>query len=312
MAQFREYVQTSRNAFASQALNVAVEGKLYDFNLLHVTLDLYRDADKKRRLTEHAHDVFHIVLYTEGTNAFSLQSKRCPLQPGTLALVSPGTPHDFYVLEKGSATYSEMTFSYADRNNDPLRIGFNRLLSVYAGVELPDVRFPCVLASRKRRELEALLRQLFGQLTTSGKMSGMLASQTILAVFTAIVRECFLNKDGGESPVSNPVQRVRAHLDYHYAERIAIRELASMACMSPGYFLRAFRKAVGVPPIAYQQRLRIEAAQTLLRCGSLRCKEIAGRVGYDDIYHFFKIFKKTTGLSPMAYRRKHQAATCQA
>jgi len=282
----RQYVQTSQNTSAPQVLNVAVDGRLYNFNLLHITLDEYHDAPKRRKRPEHAHDVFHIVIYTRGSNAFSFQGRACHFRPGTLALISPGEPHDFYVLEKGSAIYSEMTFAYADRNNEPLRISFNRLMSVYAGVDLPEVPFPSVLSGRKTREVAALLGQIFEQVTTPGKISGMLAAQTILALFTMIIQECFLNKEEGKCPAFNPIQRVRTHLDYHYPEHITVRNLASMACMSPGYFQRAFRKTVGMSPIAYQQRLRIEAAQTLLRYGSLRCKEIAGRVGYDDRANF--------------------------
>ena len=63
-------------------------------------------------------------------------------------------------------------------------------------------------------------------------------------------------------------------------------------------FTRTFR----VSPITYQQNLRLEAAQTLLRSTPLRCNEIAHRIGYTNVYYFHRLLKKKTGLTPRQYR----------
>ena len=75
-----------------------------------------------------------------------------------------------------------------------------------------------------------------------------------------------------------------------------------MAGFSEGYFLRSFKRIVGLSPIAYQRQLRIGAARTLLRSTNLECKEIAAQVGFGDVCQFSKAFKKATGLSPRRHR----------
>ena len=55
---------------------------------------------------------------------------------------------------------------------------------------------------------------------------------------------------------------------------------------------------------AYQQRLRLEAAKTLLRATALRCHEVAVRCGYENIQFFHRLFKRTTGLTPGQYRKQ--------
>jgi two-component system response regulator YesN len=64
-----------------------------------------------------------------------------------------------------------------------------------------------------------------------------------------------------------------------------------------------FKKSFRFSPPAYQQDLRFEAAQKLLRFTSLRCYEIAQRVGYSNIYYFYRPFKKRMGLTPKRYRQ---------
>ena len=63
-----------------------------------------------------------------------------------------------------------------------------------------------------------------------------------------------------------------------------------------------FRK-YGLPPIAFQLRLRLGAARNLLLASDLSCKEIAARVGFADTYTFSKAFKRALGLSPRAFVR---------
>ncbi|MDD5482166.1 MAG: AraC family ligand binding domain-containing protein [Kiritimatiellae bacterium] len=213
MAQRRSYVQTSQNAFTPQALNIIVDGRLYNFTLIHITIDVTHRIDKRQRTNEHLHDVFHMVVYTEGVNAFTFRGKARPVLPGTVALTSPGEPHNFLVLKKGAAVYSEMTFAYRGLDNEPLRIGFDRLLSVFAGIDLPVIRFPVVLPGQKTREMKTLLEHTLDRLESTSHLSNMMAAQTIIALFALIIRECFLPKEQDQYPAFTPIQRVQSYLE---------------------------------------------------------------------------------------------------
>ena len=54
---------------------------------------------------------------------------------------------------------------------------------------------------------------------------------------------------------------------------------------------------------AYQQDLRFEAAQRLLRFTSLHCYEISERIGYSNVHYFHRQFKKRLGVTPNRYRQ---------
>jgi AraC-like DNA-binding protein len=105
------------------------------------------------------------------------------------------------------------------------------------------------------------------------------------------------------SAQDNPILRVRQYIDEHYAETITAEELASMSRCSKGHLFRTFKKSFRVSPLAYQQDLRFEAAQRLLRFTSLRCYEIAQRVGYSNVYYFHRQFKKRMRVTPAHYRQ---------
>lgn len=67
-------------------------------------------------------------------------------------------------------------------------------------------------------------------------------------------------------------------------------------------FRRRFLHQTGQTPLAYRNRVRIEAAATLLRATDLTTRAIARTLGYTDEFHFSRQFHKHFGVAPSCYR----------
>ncbi|GAA0790598.1 hypothetical protein GCM10008910_00430 [Faecalicatena orotica] len=63
-----------------------------------------------------------------------------------------------------------------------------------------------------------------------------------------------------------------------------------------------FKKEVGEPITEYLTRYRIEKAKELLKDNTMRLREIAEMVGFNDVSYFSNTFKKVAGMSPTEYR----------
>jgi len=100
--------------------------------------------------------------------------------------------------------------------------------------------------------------------------------------------------------------QIKQYIDEHCAEAITADDLALMSHCSKGHLFRTLKKSFRVSPLAYQQDLRFEAAQRLLRFTSLRCYEIAQRVGYSNVYYFHRQFRKRVGVTPRQYRESRR------
>jgi two-component system, response regulator YesN len=84
--------------------------------------------------------------------------------------------------------------------------------------------------------------------------------------------------------------------------RVSRVQAARVACLEPTYFSKCFHRVIGVTFVRWSIRVRVEAAQRLLRQSDLRVKEVALAVGYDDVTTFERNFRKHTGTSPRACR----------
>lgn len=82
-----------------------------------------------------------------------------------------------------------------------------------------------------------------------------------------------------------------------------VNELAGRACMSTDHFIRLFRQEVGMTPVQFMIERRMTTARLMLASESMPIKEIAYRLGYDDISYFSRIFKRHTGMTPLTYRK---------
>ncbi|HEX9104571.1 MAG TPA: AraC family transcriptional regulator, partial [Polyangia bacterium] len=75
--------------------------------------------------------------------------------------------------------------------------------------------------------------------------------------------------------------RARAWIEEHLFEPFRIDELVGACHVSESTVLRAFRRELGVSPLAYLRRRRLEESMQLLESGRYGVTEVAARVGYD-------------------------------
>ncbi|HWG85270.1 MAG TPA: GlxA family transcriptional regulator [Deinococcales bacterium] len=98
------------------------------------------------------------------------------------------------------------------------------------------------------------------------------------------------------------VHRVQDWLANHPAEKVTLEELARIANMSPRTLERTFKAAAGFTPLQYQQQLRLELAQSLMRDPRLSLEAVAERCGFEDPRHFRRLWKASFGAPPSQSR----------
>lgn len=251
--------------------------KLIDAGFGHVTREM------EGRPHQHPEDhEFHF--FVAGTGLFISRGAQTPAARGTLFFTRPGELHD--TLPGGTRStslyYLRLRFSKAETAlGENLRKGIPLGgLSIGEGLRPFFAEFlwkwrsrePHLLASAHHRtlafchELESGVGPLFS---------------------------------GGVNP---HVRRTLEFLERNLSRTITLLELARHVKMHPSYLVRLFRSHLGLPPLAYFARLRIEAACQLLRRSDQGVAQVAESFGFCDPYHFSTVFRRQLGMSPRAYR----------
>ncbi len=294
----RAFIRVKPPSARPGVLDVQDGSRRYQFELQTVHVNEEHEGGARLQ-APHEHDVYHVVLFTKGRNSFLLEGMDIPSHPGVLALASPGQPHTFSPRLTGVTRYHEITFSL-EHKRGPLRASFARLLSLYTGLSIHDTPLTIELSPPQRRGMEALYEQLIDRLERASLTDWLTVYRTILEILAMIASR--VTRSASVEPRADVLTDARDFIEKHYTERLTLPALAHTAHMSEAHFCRAFKARFDAAPIAYQQELRIAAAKNLLLSTNLRCKEIATRLGYADVYCFSKAFKKSTRQSPSDLR----------
>jgi AraC-like DNA-binding protein len=83
-----------------------------------------------------------------------------------------------------------------------------------------------------------------------------------------------------------------------------IEELAREAGLSRSALAERFTGLVGMPPMQYLGKWRMQIASGLLSSGSTNVATIAAEIGYESEAAFSRAFKKMVGVPPSVWRRR--------
>ena len=121
----------------------------------------------------------------------------------------------------------------------------------------------------------------------------------ILALYLDAAEDIACPKDAAAEKLSTITEYVNMHL----SEEITLETLAALVHFHPNYFIRFFKQNLGVSPMQYVSRARIDHAKTLLKTTNEKIADIAASAGFHDLFYFSQRFKEQTGFSPSDYRK---------
>lgn len=101
-------------------------------------------------------------------------------------------------------------------------------------------------------------------------------------------------------------EKVLTYIQDHIDHPMTIGQLAKIATLNPTYFSNLFSELIGISPLQYITKRRIEKAQELLLGTDETLYGIAHQIGLNDEYYFSRLFKKHVGISPDHYRKQEQ------
>ena len=107
-----------------------------------------------------------------------------------------------------------------------------------------------------------------------------------------------------KSSLSLAIRTAKIFIIGNYMRDISLNDVASVVNLSPVYFSGLFKKEIGENFIDYLNRVRIDAAKTMLKDVRYHISEVAESCGFSDTRYFARIFKRIVGITPSDYRKR--------
>jgi AraC-like DNA-binding protein len=244
--------------------------------------------------TPHMHEGYAIGVIEQGAEQFRYRHELHIAPAGSLVVINPGEIHT------GEAAISQ---GWVYRMIYPVAELAQHAASELVGRPRDVPFFPSPVIN------DPQLANLFVRMHTSFEIADTSLERTsrLLWLLAHLVQ-----RHADDSPLPRAavpehqaVRRVRNYLEQHYAQHIALDDLAVVARLSPFHLLRVFRSKVGLPPHAYLTYVRVRQAQRLL-LADLPIADVAAQTGFADQSHLTRHFKRIVGVPPGHYRQNRK------
>lgn len=178
---------------------------------------------------------------------------------------------------------SNLPYKMVNNVNDPLRC-------VYLHMDF----FPIVTNELIELYVEeqSLLKLLLDTITES-----LLVNNIQILFMLADVLEEYLKAEGILTYADASIVNMLQFISKNYQENLSVTDLSNKYGYNSQYFIRLFKKSVGVTPYQYLKDFRIKKACEYLNAGN-SVSQTAALVGYKDSKTFSNAFREKMGFSP--------------
>ncbi|WP_233516798.1 AraC family transcriptional regulator [Paenibacillus curdlanolyticus] len=250
----------------------------------------------------HYHREVEVLLVNEGGLEVHVQDDQFQLDAGDLMLIgssqlhrdrSYSSPLNYIVLQFDLEQFfdgSTIPFMrYFAEAQNPLS------QANYIFRENPQVRqeaADCIRAILR----EATDKQIGYEIAVS-----MLIKQLLLIVLRNDTRNVLSEQDDFDRARLRPVL---TFVENHLTDRIQVEEVCKLANMSYYYFVKFFKKSIGLSFTEYVNYRKIKWAERILLTKDLSISEVGERIGMPNMAHFYKMFRKYNDCSPKEFQKK--------
>lgn len=233
---------------------------------------------------------YTLSLIIEGRYRFRGESGRLEILPHTLVLIPPNTPYVASVHAPGREVWMFLA--------PPAE--WQPLLDWNPPRHAPRSFFTVAIEGQALQAKITRIMQDATEFRRSHLEAGVRMAE--LAVEQVLVLGASLARHG--DAIDDRLQGVLKSLRRDLARPWREAEMAALANLSPSRFAHLFREKLGIPPVRYLERMRMDAAKALLLSTAHPVKAIGAEFGYPDPLYFSARFRHVVGVSPRQYRER--------
>lgn len=294
----------------TQVLPKAWESLLESASFLPVIVKtVERFFDVSWSMEPSRHEFFEMVYMKKGNAVFEISGRPAPIGPNDIVIIKPNQLHKFVVKSESGCEFIVFSFKFVNKaNTEYSEASLGDFLNFVSSKESGPF---ITLKVSQKNEIITLLNRILKEKESGEIGSDFLNYLLVLQLFVLISRALKMeweNSIKNKSPKLKELIQISVNYIKNNFERdISLKDVAKFVFLSPSYFIRAFKEEMGISPISYLLKVRIERAKELLQETDGKIGDIALSVGFSNQQRFNEIFKKYAGITPLQYRKQSSA-----
>lgn len=241
----------------------------------------------------HSHADYELHLQLSGASEWIVNGASFSVPADSLIIVAPGEKH---VMRSQSAHSQHFIYAGIDLAGALERYQLpGELLEGRSCFFIPDAKpflAPFSSLSHEVTQSRPHRRELLE-----------LAFRSILYLFLREDEKAGEHSEYESTIDDNLTFRIKRYLHTHISNKVSVDEMAKVLNVSRSLIFLTAKRELGMTPLLYHTRLRMELAKEMLKMPMMPLTTIAIDLGYSSSQHFSTVFRKMEGVSPSDYRR---------
>ncbi|NLL05908.1 MAG: AraC family transcriptional regulator [Clostridiaceae bacterium] len=264
-----------------------------------------RIHDKTWSMEPNRHEYYEMVYIKRGNAVFEISGYPAEIGPNDIIIIKPNQFHKFTVKSETDCEFIVLNFKFVSKFDMQFSgVSLEFFLDFVSGKE--SGAFIKLKVSQKN-EIIILLNRILKEKENPDIGSELLNYLLVMELFVLISRALKMEWENSiknkSSKLKELIQVSVSYINNNYERDISLKDIAQYVFLSTSYFTRAFKDEMGVSPINYLLKTRIERAKELLKDTDLKISDIALNVGFSNQQRFNDIFKKHAKMTPLQYRK---------
>lgn len=246
---------------------------------------------------QHRHDFFEILYVCKGRVINQIDGEKIYMGQGDLCLHNTCAQHKLECVDKSAVLlnidlmpplFEGMMRTYYQDDN---------LISNFLRGENEPARNYMFFAARADALIPNRIREIIHEYTREGFRTSFALEAHLILLFITLDRL-------GEYSFYGVDEATQQILDYirENCTCATLNEMAQHFHYTPNYLTRLIKMRTGRNCKDIMKEAKLQQAVGLLSNSKMPIGEIAEKVGYHSISHFFKVFKDEYGITPRQYR----------
>lgn len=265
----------------------------------HVIIKSFHSSRETMRITfnEHHHTECELSLILEGRGIYAVHGRSYEFQRGDIFLFGSNEAH--------CVTEIDEPLEFLNIQFEP-RILWEHsetteLLNLFAARSRSfENRF-----TEREPVLKGLILEIERELTERAECFLIRTKYLLFSALVHMIRTYDYTDPrraiNSPSAVTKSLSRSIQYINENLENKLTLKEISDVACMTPTYFSTVFKRYNGISPWEYITIKRVEKAIEMLRETDMTKLEIAERCGFSSSSNFYKAFIHVTGKRPGEY-----------
>lgn len=261
-------------------------------------LESLSQTERQEAACVHRHKCFEILFLTDGNAICRVDTDRQTLEAGQICLIRPGKMHaiEFIRAVKGYLLSFAPEFF-------PVSLERSLLLSTSSGFNSPG-GYPLEVTGTVRNEMTRMMRLMDREYNDTGLFKAEVLRGLLKIFFIYLSRLTEKEPPVRLNRKNQIVEHFLAILDEKFATLRRPADYADALAVTTNYLNETLKTVSGFTTSYHIHQRVILEAKRLAVYGDHSMKQVASRLGFDDVCHFSRFFKKASGQGFTEFKQK--------